>query len=122
MLIAAGGVAGGRRGEAQALLAWELPALQLPALCVDDALEQRVRARRGRPRAPDVAPAAAVAEDDVRALCTAPAAACRLRARVLGLVLHPGYSSHVTVMFYCQTNNGLKVVERTGCLYVEFIY
>lgn len=88
-------MAGGPRGQAQALLAWELPALELPALWVDDVLEQRVRARRSRPRAPDVEPDAAVAEDDVRALCTAPAAACRLRARVLGLVLHPRYPSHV---------------------------
>ncbi|XP_045459214.1 uncharacterized protein LOC123669667 [Melitaea cinxia] len=89
ILIAAGGVAGGPRGQAQALLAWELPALELPMMWVDDVLEQRVQARRTRPRAPDVEPDPAPSEDDVRALCSAPAAVCRLQARVLGVVLHP---------------------------------
>lgn len=88
-MIAAGGVAGGPRGQAQALLAWELPALELPMMWVDDVLEQRVQARRTRPRAPDVEPDPAPSEDDVRALCSAPAAVCRLQARVLGVVLHP---------------------------------
>ncbi|CAH2105165.1 unnamed protein product [Euphydryas editha] len=89
LLIAAGGVAGGARGQAQALVAWALPALELPMMWVDDQLAQRVARRRARPRAPDAAPDHVPSEDDVRALCSAPAAACCLHAQIFGIVLHP---------------------------------
>ncbi|XP_047544458.1 uncharacterized protein LOC125076707 isoform X3 [Vanessa atalanta] len=89
ILIAAGGVAGGARGKAQALLMWPLPSLEMPMLWVGDHLAQRVQQHRNRARAPEPQPDEEPDEDALRALCSPPATSCCLQAQIFGIVLHP---------------------------------
>ncbi|XP_050361595.1 uncharacterized protein LOC126780936 isoform X4 [Nymphalis io] len=89
ILIAAGGVAGGARGKAQALLMWPLPSLEMPMLWVSDHLAQRVQQHRNRMRAPEPQPDDEPDEDTVRALCSQPTTSCFLYAQIFGIVLHP---------------------------------
>lgn len=92
ILVAAGNVAGGVRGQARALLAWRLPALQVPVLWVEDHLAQRVQRQRLRLDAgPEPGPERAPDVELLRALCTPPAYSCNLSEQILGIVLHPRY-------------------------------
>lgn len=98
LLVAAAGAAGGVRGEARALAAWRLPALEVPLLWVEDHLAQRVQRHRLRLLAADEPePEHAPDEDVMRALCTPPDATCCLSARILGLVLHPRYVNNINI-------------------------
>ncbi|KAI5634724.1 hypothetical protein NE865_12579 [Phthorimaea operculella] len=91
LLVAACGRAGGPMGRATALGCWRLRALTLPRLCALAAgggLAERVARRRHAPRVDEPDPPVPT-EDEVRALCSPPAALCPLQARVLGLAPHP---------------------------------
>ncbi|KAJ2944406.1 hypothetical protein O0L34_g3743 [Tuta absoluta] len=90
LVVAACGRAGGPPGRATALGCWPLRALTLPRLCAlaGGGLAERVARRRHAPRVDEPDPPVP-SEDEVRALCSPPAALCPLQARVLGLAPHP---------------------------------
>ncbi|XP_022112337.2 uncharacterized protein LOC110991317 [Pieris rapae] len=103
-LIVSGGLRGGIRGEARALLGWKLPAsFDLPPVFLREGIAERILARRQRDEEPPEEPPG---EEALRALCSLPEASCPLPATVLGLVLHPsGRSVWVT------TTDGIACVS-----------